>query len=77
VITANIRELFVSLQGDLDRVCRKFEHPKVTLVVRAPELEDGDVVISNDDPDAVIVAITRHKNRGPVAESKPEADPKG
>ena len=59
-------ELFFSLQDDLDSVCDKFKNPKVTLIVRAPDLPDGDVVIGNDDLDAAIAAINRLKARTPT-----------
>ena len=67
-MTPRMNQLFFDLQRDLDSVCRKFKHPKVTLVVRAPDLEDGDVVIGNDDLDAAIAAIERMKNRKPDVE---------
>jgi hypothetical protein len=66
-----MKELFFSLQDDLDSVCRKFKHPKVTLIVRAPELPDGDVVIGNDDLDEAIGAINRLKARTPVMSPTP------
>lgn len=64
--TAIIRELFFDLQDDLDNICRKFKNPKVTLVVRAPDLEDGDIVIGNDDLNSAIAAIRRLKDRTPT-----------
>lgn len=60
-----MNELYFALQEDLDRICSKFKNPKVTLVVRAPDLSDGDVVIGNDDLDASIAAIERLKSRDP------------
>lgn len=70
-MTHKMENLFFALQDDLDRICRRFKNPKVTLVVRAPDLDDGDVVIGNDDLDATIAAIVRMKDRVPVAEPKP------
>jgi len=64
-MTARMQQLFFELQEDLDGICQKFRHPKVTLVVRAPELEDGDVVIGNDDLDLAIAAIQRLQARTP------------
>lgn len=60
------RRFHALLEDDLDSVCAKFKNPKVTLVVRAPDLDDGDVVIGNDDLDAAIAAINRLKNRTPA-----------
>jgi hypothetical protein len=40
-----------------------FKDPRVTIVVRAPSLPDGDVVVTDDDLDAAIKAIERLKFR--------------
>ena len=57
--------LFFDLQDDLDRICKRFKNPKITLVVRAPQLEDGDLVIGNDDLTSAIGAIRRLQERAP------------
>jgi hypothetical protein len=61
-----MRRLQDELSDHLDRIIRMFKNPKVTLIVRAPDLPDGDVVIGNDDLDAAIVAIQRLKDREPL-----------
>jgi hypothetical protein len=58
-----LQRLHQDLSFDLDRIARRFRNPKITLIVRAPDLEDGDVVIGNDDLDAAIAAIQRLKER--------------
>ncbi len=70
--TPVMQELFFALQDDLDRICRRFKSPKVTLIVRAPELEDGDVLIGNDDFDEAVAAINRLKAREAQFTPKPK-----
>lgn len=43
----------------LDAIREHFKAPKVTLVVRAPSVADGDLVMTDDDPTAAIFAIRR------------------
>lgn len=45
----------------LEDIAAYFVAPKLTLVVRAPDLEDGDVVITTDNLDEAIKAIERLK----------------
>ena len=70
---ANLEQLFFDLQADLDRISKRFVRPKLTLVVRAPDLPDGDVVIGDDDLDMAIAAIERMKHRQPNFAPKKEA----
>ena len=70
---SKLEGLFFDLQGDLDRISKRFVRPKLTLVVRAPDLPDGDVVIGDDDLDMAIAAIERLKSRQPIFEPKKEA----
>lgn len=60
-MSAVMKRLHADLSRDLDSICARFKNPKVTLIVRAPDLEDGDVVIGNDDLDMAIAAIERLK----------------
>ena len=46
-----------------DEIAKMFKDPRVTIVVRAPSLPDGDVVVTDDDLDAAIKAIERLKFR--------------
>ena len=45
------------LDAELKKIARLFRNPKITLVIRNPDLADGDVVLTDDDPEAVIAAI--------------------
>lgn len=42
------------------------ESPKITIVIRTPWLEDGGVLLSNDDFDAAVKEIDRLRYRAPV-----------
>lgn len=55
----HLLHLHEDLSADLDRIARRFKDPKITLVVRAPELKDGDVVLTNDNLESAIEAIRR------------------
>ena len=50
-----------SLNRDLGRIARRFKNQRITLVIRNPDLADGDVVLSNDEPtgEEAIKAIRR------------------
>ena len=61
-----MRRLQDDLSDDLDRIMKRFKNPKVTLIVRAPDLPDGDVVIGNDNLDEAIAAVQRLKDREPT-----------
>ena len=43
----------------LTAIAKHFKNPKITLVVRAPDLTDGDLVMSIDDLGEAIKAIER------------------
>jgi hypothetical protein len=60
----------------LEDICKLFaQRPKITIVIRTPWLEDGDVILSDDDFDLAIAAINRLRNRPPVGTevNKPNA----
>jgi hypothetical protein len=61
-----VAELQEMLSRHLDEIQTYFKNPKVTLVVRNPDLNDGDVVIGDDDLELVVGAITRLKDRVPA-----------
>jgi len=55
----------------LDDVCRVFtrhEDVRVTLVVRTPWLEDGGVLMGNDEIDEAIKEIERLRSHTPTVE---------
>jgi len=54
-----LRQLHYDLADDMARVARRFKSCKVTLVVRNPDLADGDVVLTDDDPEMAIAAIRK------------------
>lgn len=54
-----ITNLYIELDGDLRRIARRFKNPKITLIVRNPDLADGDVVLTDDDPQKAIEAIQK------------------
>lgn len=66
----NIAALYTRLEPLLKRIERLFIGPvKLTLVIRTPELEDGGVLIGNDDHEAAIAEIRR------LAGTPPNVDP--
>lgn len=52
-----------SIAHHLDQIGRFFKNPKITLVVRAPDLADGDLVMTADNLDDAIAAIQRLQAR--------------
>ena len=57
--TKNVMPLHENLKTDLDRIYVRFKNPKITLIIRSPDISDGDVVISNDDLESAIGAVRR------------------
>jgi hypothetical protein len=57
--TKNIMRLYEDLQTDLDRISARFKNPKVTLIVRNPDIPEGDVVFGNDELDSAIESVRR------------------
>ena len=47
------------IAGHLDAIKAHFKNPRITLVVRAPDLSDGDLVLTDDDVFLAIVAIKK------------------
>jgi len=66
-MTPALHQLHADLSADLERIASRFKSPKLTLVIRAPDLADGDVVLSDDDLDEAIGAIERLKSRDRTA----------
>lgn len=65
-----VKQLHLDLQAGISHhmndIVRMFKVPvKITVVVRTPTLEDGGVLMGNDDPDLVIAEI--RKLAGPVS----------
>lgn len=51
----------------LDAIAGHFKNPKVTLVVRSPDLDDGDLIMTADNLADVIAAVDRLRMRQPGA----------
>jgi hypothetical protein len=54
-----LRHLQSDIADSLEDIRRLFKNPKITLIVRSPDLADGDVVMSDDDLDQAIASL-RH-----------------
>lgn len=47
------------LSKALDRIKARFLNPKITLIVRNPDVADGDIVLTDDDPLLAIEALEK------------------
>lgn len=62
-----LTRLHYSISDHLVAIEKFFNQPtKITLVIRTPELEDGGVLIMNDEPELAIAEINRLSKRAPV-----------
>jgi hypothetical protein len=52
-------KLYDTITPHLAAIAGLFKNPKVTLVVRAPDLSDGDVVLTDDDLKSVIASLEK------------------
>lgn len=52
----------------LEKIAKNFKNPKITLLVRAPDLPDGsgDFLMTRDNIGDVITALQRLEARGPA-----------
>ncbi len=64
--TEQTLDLHHSIQSHLIEIERLFVSPKITIIVRAPRLADGDVILSNDDLELAIAAIRNLQSRDPA-----------
>lgn len=51
--------LHLQLDRDLKRIAKYFKNPRITLVVRNPDHNDADVVLTDDDLGEAIEAIQK------------------
>jgi hypothetical protein len=58
-----MRAVRADCAAHLDRIRRNFKNPKITLIVRSPESDEGDFVLTEDDLDEAIKALERSKAR--------------
>ncbi len=54
-----IAQLHRDLGDDLTEIAARFKNPLITLIVRNPDVEDGDVVLSNDPDSAKVMLAYR------------------
>lgn len=52
-------DLYDEIVPFLEKIAKLFKNPKITLVVRAPDLADGDVVITDDELEPVIASLRK------------------
>ena len=68
-----LQQLQLDISEHLNQIAALFKEDaklKLTLIIRTPELEDGGVLISNDDFDAAIAEINRLKAKEPVSHER-------
>lgn len=53
-----------SIENHLAGIASHFKRPLISLLVRAPDLKDGDLFLTIDEPQAAIAAIQRVVSRG-------------
>ena len=79
-MSAKLQRLHADISQSLNEIAALFDPkhtPKITLVVRTPWLEDGDVLTGNDDFDEAIAAINRLRSKEPVASGSGSAPKEG
>ena len=63
-----LQQVHVEVANRLGEIADLFtQQPKITIVIRTPWLEDGGILISDDDFDAAIAEIQRLRVRDGVA----------
>lgn len=60
--------LYDQLMPHIEAIERLFKFPRVTLLVRAPNLPDGDLLLTQDDGDTICEAIRRQMAKAPAIE---------
>ena len=67
-----LERLHANISDKLNEIGGLFtEPPKITIVIRTPWLDDGGVVLTNDDFDAAIAEIQRLRTKGTVTGEHP------
>ena len=62
----NLAEVAAEAGYHLEQIACCFKNPKVTLLVRSPDLADGDFILTDDELEAAVAAIQRLADRSPV-----------
>lgn len=52
-----------AIEPKLTAIRKLFLNPKLTLIVRSPDLGDGDLILTEDDLDEVVKAIRKLARR--------------
>jgi hypothetical protein len=60
--------LYEKIVPHLEAIERLFKAPRITLLVRAPQLPNGDILLTQDDEATIIEAITRQMAKRPAVE---------
>lgn len=60
--------LYDQIVPHLEAIERLFKAPKITLLVRAPNLLDGDLLLTQDDEGAIVEAVRRQLAKPPAIE---------
>lgn len=47
----------------LDQIGKMFKNPKITILVRNPDLKDGDLILTEDSMDEAIKALEKARDR--------------
>jgi hypothetical protein len=58
-LTPRMRALQMDLDSALRQIASLFNRPRITLIVRNEDVNDGDVVLTDDDPERAIAALRR------------------
>lgn len=60
--------LYDQLMPHIEAIERLFKFPRVTLLVRAPNLPDGDLLLTQDDEATICDAVRRQMAKAPAIE---------
>ena len=66
-ISEATRQLHIELANYCGKIAALFKNPKVTIIVRNPDLPDGDVMVGDDAPESVIAAIERLEQKSELS----------
>lgn len=54
-----LAQLNVDIDRDMKRIAKRFKNPRLTLIVRNPDVANGDVIKSDDDVNEAVQALHR------------------
>jgi hypothetical protein len=70
----SLQDIQQEISGHLAMIARLFVDPKITIVIRQPGNDEGDVVLTDDEFDEAIEALRRTRRRARAASDKVEVD---